>query len=329
MFNSGCPLVQSLSMLKTQTENQQLAEAAGSLARQLESGHYLSQALARHPWLFSQVQARLVQLGETSGQLGAMLLHIADHEEQGVELRLKLRSALLMPLMVCAFSLLMTVLVPPLLFTGLFEILQDTGAELPLPTRLLIMFNSALRSPWSLLLLAGLVAGAAWAVRRVQGDPARQARCWKAALRLPVVGGCLQLQLLTRWTQSMHTMLRSGVPILQALKLAGDCCGSAYVEELSREVVTRVQEGQTLAESLAFTEFFPSGLRQSVSAGEEAGQLTAMCKSMMELYGVELDHSLSVMARALEPIVLGVVGSIVCFVVLATLMPMLKLVESL
>jgi type IV pilus assembly protein PilC len=329
MFNSGCGLVPALDMLAQQLENPHLREAALSLSKFVSSGHYLSNAMAKLPWAFTSVQTRMVQVGEKSGRLAQVLIRLADHEDKTVALKLKVRTALTMPLIICCMCLTMVVIMPPFLFGGLFEILRETGGELPLATKILMTFSDALRGPvfW-VAVVAGLVA-TALGVLRHNSDTELQIRTFQALLRIPAVGSVLRLVTLTRFASGLETMLAVGIPVLQGLQLAGQSSGNAFLEEITGQVVKQVKEGDGLAEALSAHEFFPRAFVQGVAAGEEAGRLQDMLGSLTELYQVELDHSLELLTKSLEPLIMGAVGGIVCFVVVATLAPMLKVVESL
>jgi type IV pilus assembly protein PilC len=329
MFNSGCSLIRAFDMLAQQLENRVLVEACTTLSRQVQSGHYMSQAMKKLPWAFTRVQISLIQIGEKAGQLGAVLIKLADHEESQLELRLKVRNALTMPLIICSMCVLMVVVIPPILFSGLFEILRETGAELPMATRILMGFNHFLCSGWSALaaLAAGLMAAAA--VAQWRRSLTFQVNVYQKLLQVPVLGTMLKMMILTRLSRSLQTLLEVGIPIMQAIELSGETCDCAYLSQGLKGVLERVREGDSLSDSFASFDFFPSAFVQSVSAGEESGQLSSMIGSLAQMYRVELDHSLELLTKSLEPLVLGLVGGIVCFVVVATLSPMLKMVESL
>lgn len=285
--------------------------------------------MQRLPWAFTTVQTRMIQVGEKSGRLGQVLIKLADYEDKAISLKLKVRTALTMPLIICVMCLLMVVIMPPFLFGGLFEILRETGGELPLATKILMTFSDGIRGSWFWLgaVLCGGVAGAAW--WRHNEDVDLQIRVYRALLRIPALGAVLRLVTITRFASALETMLAVGIPVLQGIQLAGHSCGNAYLEEITGEVVKQIKDGEELAAALALHPFFPGAFVQGVAAGEEAGRLQDMLKSLSELYQVELDHSLELLTKSLEPLILGAVGGIVCFVVVATLAPMLKVVESL
>lgn len=325
MFNSGCSLTQSLAMLAEQAESKLMADACQHLYKQLQAGHYLSAAMQKIPWVFTRLHIKMVQVGENSGKLGSVLLKLAEYEDRQIELQMKIRNALTMPLIICSMCVLMVLIGPPFLFGNLFAFLSETGGQLPWPTRLLMALSQALKSPvfW---ILAGLLTGAGVvAVRRHGGSP----RVFQKLLQLPALGAVFQLLVLTRFAQALQSMLEVGIGLVQALQLASQACDCRYLELAMDKCIEQVKEGDSLAEAFAQVELFPGAFVQSVAAGEESGSLSAMLGSLARLYQVELDHSLDLLTKSLEPVVLGLVGGIVCFVVVATLSPMLKLVESL
>lgn len=329
MFNSGCSLVHALDMLGQQLQNRVLAESCANLARQLQGGHYLSNAMQKLPWAFTPVQISMIQIGEKSGQLAQVLLKLADHEERQLELKLKVRNALTMPLIICSVCLLMVLVIPPLLFGGIFQILRETGGQLPPATRLLMGFNRFLCSGLCPLFALLLLLGGAALLHHWRRSPEFQVAVQRRLLKVAGLGTVLRLMWLTRFAGAFETLIEVGVGVLPALKLAGQACDCAYLRQGLEAVAEQVREGESLADSFAAFDFFPPAFVQSLAAGEESGRLTRMVASLGQLYRVELEHALDLLSKSLEPIVLGLVGGIVCFVVVATLAPMLKLVESL
>lgn len=328
MFQSGVPLARGLDMLaRQQVPGSPLGLASQSLSQKVQGGRYLSNAMSAHPDIFSASQVRLVAVGEKTGQLAQVLQELASLDERQTEIHLKVRSSLTMPLLVCGLCLLMVALAPPLLFRGLFEMLRESGGQLPWATRILVTFSDALRSPVFYVGLAiGLLSVFLAAYRSGGWRNPRLARWLRGT---PVIGPTLALISLTRFSQNLKTTTQVGLPILQCLTLSAQACDDPVLEEEIVKVVAAVEEGSTIGAALTVAPTFPSAFCQSVAAGEESGALTSMLESLARLYRVELDHSLEMMTKALEPLMLGFVGAVVGFTVVATLLPMLKVIESL
>lgn len=329
MFQAGCNLDRSLSMLAEQQPNPKLAQAAGQLAQKVQSGRYLSNAMAQLPWAFSQTHIRLMAVGEKTGQLALVLSQLAELEERQTEISLKVRTSLTMPLIVCSLCLVMVALAPPLLFRGIFDILRETGGALPWPTRVLTLFSDGLRHPLAYLVLAALALGGALLLFKIWSHPPWKKRCLRLLHRLPLVGPTLKLVSLTRFAQNLYVTHHVGLPILQGLEYSSQATDDPCLIEDIAWVMEQVKEGEMLGQTLQHSGGFPSAFCQAIHAGEESGSLDDMLQSMAGMYRVDLEHNLELMTKSLEPVMLAIVGSIVGFTVVATLLPMLKVIESL
>ena len=328
MFEAGVSLTRALDQLSEQSEDSLLRRAAQGLVKGLHAGKSLSRVMADYPSVFSTVARRLVQAGEQSGRLAHVLLRLAENEEQMLEMSQKVKNSLVTPALVSVFCLILVVALPPLCLRGLLTMLLETGVALPWPTRLLLFFSGLLSNGWfyfGLLILAGL---AWWATTRLLASSAATFRLWQGLMWLPLVGPVLRTLAVIRFRQTLASMLDSGNSLLVALPLAAHSTGNPLLQDSIRLAVTRLEEGETLAESLAACPFFPDSFLLSLRAGEECGSVSQLLMNLIKLYQLELEQRLTSFAAALEPLVMMLVGVIVGFVVVATLLPMLKVVES-
>lgn len=329
MFASGLPLPRSLELLYEQLENRELADASRAMAIQIASGHYLSAAMKRYSWIFSPLQMRLVQVGEKTGGLAQIFNRLSTYEEAQVALKLKIRSALTMPFIVSIACILLVIFIPPFLFEGLFRLLQDSKVALPLPTKILIGFSNALRSWWFYALGVGFLGLLAWLGLQYQKKRDWQVRVMESALEIPVLGRVLRLIAVNRFARAWETMVAVGMPSLVSLELSAKASGNPVLEDRMGQVLALIKDGTPLNQALNAADFFPSSFIQGVEVGEESGKLTDMLKSLAGLYDVELESSFDMLAHAVEPFVLVIVGSIVGFTVVSTMLPMLKVIETL
>jgi len=329
MFSSGVNLDRALQMLGEQMSNPGLRKACQELSKQVQSGHYLSNAMRRLPWAFTNLQIRLVAVGEKSGQLGGVFVRLAEYEEKRVEIEMKVRSALVMPIILSCLCLTMVALVPPFLFQGLFEILKETGGTLPWPTRVLMLLSGLMTNPLSYLVVAVLAATffrVAWSLYQ-KPNTARRFFGWIRSL--PIFGNTLKMLSVTRFAHTLSTLTHVGIPILQALEHSAAASDDPYLIYHMSRVIETVTDGEPLGTALHDSDCFPAGFCHGVSAGEESGRLSAMLESLSRLYEVELMQSIETLSKALEPLMMAVIGVIVGFTVVATLLPMLKVIESL
>ncbi|MFN8610453.1 MAG: type II secretion system F family protein [Vulcanimicrobiota bacterium] len=325
MFSSGVPLVAALDMLAQQQESPELAEACTGMAKKLQEGHYLSRAMQNYPALFKPIHQKLVMSGERSGQLNGVLARLADREERHGEMMQKLKSSLTMPLIVSLLCISLAFLAPPLLFRGLFQMIAEVGGELPWTTRLLMAFSSFVLSPWFVLLAGLSVVGGGYLWRRLKVDSDWQLK----VLSLPHLGESLRLLYIASFVQNLRTMLDVGMPLLQALDLSARATDLECLNDVMSQVAELVKQGEALSDALAGSHFFPSSLAQGVRASEEAGKMTGMLANLESIYRVELEQRLDSLMAAMEPMVLAVIGTVVGFTLVATLQPMLAVLDRL
>lgn len=329
MFEAGVSLTRALDQLAEQSEDPLLRQAAQGLVKGLQAGKSLSRVMADFPWAFTTVSRRLIQAGEHSGRLAQVLLRLADNEEQMLEMSQKVKNSLVTPALVSLCCLVLVVALPPLCLRGLLTMLKETGVALPWPTRMLLVFSSLLCNGWFYVGLFALTAVAWWATRRLLALPTASLRFWQALMWLPLIGPTLRTLAVIHFGQTLASMLDSGNSLLVALPLSAQATGNPILQNSISLAVTRLTEGETLAEALIACPFFPRSFVLSLRAGEESGSVAQLLLSLVKLYRLELEQRLSSFASALEPLVMSLVGAIVGFVVVATLLPMLKVVDSL
>ena len=329
MFGSGVSLNRALSMLAEQQPNPHLAKACCDLSDKISAGRYLSNAMSQQNWLFSPMHIRLIAVGEKTGQMHVSLAQLAELEERQLQIEMKVRGSLTVPLIVCGFCLLMVTVAPPLLFRSLLTMLSENGAQMPLPTKILIFFSDAIRNP--LCYISGVVVGGIlllWAHHQ-WNQPVKRLRWVRWLQSLPLIGPILRLVSLTRFAQTLYILQSVGVPIVQSLEYASQATADLSLMEDVKGVMERVKEGDMIGTALQESGGFPGAFCQAVAAGEEAGKLGDMLESMARMYQVDLEHGLEVLTKSLEPLMLGFVGCIVAFTVVATMLPMLKVMDSL
>jgi type IV pilus assembly protein PilC len=328
MFEAGVPLNRALEQLAMQAENPQLQQAARAVARDISHGKSFSKAM-QQTGCFTDVQQRLVAAGEVSGRLGHMIKKLADHEEERSTLQHKLTASLVTPLLVSGACLALVLVLPPLCLRGMLTMLRDTGVQLPWPTKILLSVSTLLSHPvfyLALVLLAGL---AGWGFSRLWERREVRLAVGRVLLALPAVGDMLRTVAVLKFSDTLASMLQSGIPLLQALRVAGEASGSEVLNQQLSATESAIREGESLSSALHAADFFPNGFVQALQAGEEAGQVGRMLVDVSRLYKLDLDSKMASFAAMLEPIVMLIVGVVVAFTCLAALMPMLKVVEGL
>lgn len=329
LFESGVRLDRSFDLLSQQGECQPMRLAAAAVSLKLAAGQNLSRCLQSHPNCFSSFHVRMMQVGERSGSLGLMFRQLADHEEQRDKLQQRIRGSLFLPLLITVGCLLMVGVLLPILLNNILQLMAEHAQSLPWPTRLLMGVAAGLRSPFFYLLVPlGVGLGlAAWPKVR------HNIRLMKAVedrlLAMPGLGRLLCLAATAQFSHSLALMLETGLALLPSLELAGSTSGSWRLQELSSAAADRLRAGDDLPQALGVIPFFPAAYLSTLKAGGESGSMSEMLRFLARFYDLELDSSLDTFTRLLEPLVLAGVGALVGFCVIATLLPMARVLESL
>jgi len=327
MVNSGLPILRALSILTDQTESKELAKVLFAVRAGVENGSSLSAAMAEHPKAFNALFISMVKAGETGGVLDDVLLSLADQIEREVELRRQIKSAMTYPIVVVALVTL--ILAAMLLFVvPQFEtIYSSLGGTLPLPTRMLLSVSRAVRSYWYVVLLGAVVAS--FLFRRYKKTEAGRARVDAIKIRIPIFGPLFHKVALARFASTLCMLLRSGVPILQALDNVNETVNNRVIGDAVDDVKTSVREGESIAKPLGRHKAFPPMVVQMMAVGEETGAVDTMLDKVAEFYNSEVTATVEAMTSLIEPLLIAVIGAAVGAAVIALYMPMFSVINLL
>ncbi len=325
MINSGLSLLRSLYILEEQTENKVLAGIISEVRQDVEKGSSLSQAMAKHPKAFNKLYVSMVRSGEIGGVLDQVLLRLADTIEKQVELRGKIKSAMTYPvavlaLVLCIVAAMLLFIVP--IFKNLYK---DLGGTLPLPTRLLLNVSNAMTKGLPIIIVA-LVVGA-WAFRRwIKTESGRRAYD-TFVLKVPIFGGLVQKTALTRFASTLSSLLRSGVPILEALEIVSDTVSNTVMADAIKDVQLAVKGGEAIHRPLANHPVFPPMVVQMMAVGEETGALDEMLEKIGQFYEREVEATVDALTSLLEPVLIVILGGAVGGMVISLYMPMFNIIK--
>ncbi len=325
MINSGLSLLRALSILADQTDSEALARIIRDIARAVENGSSLSEAMAEHPKAFSNLYVSMVRAGEVGGVLDSVLLQLAGTIEKQVELRNRIKSALTYP--VAVLGLVLVILTAMLLFVvPMFETLYgDLGGTLPAPTRLLLGLSGLVSSYFPFMVLAALVG--AVAIKRWGRTERGRWVLDSLKLKIPVFGKLIHKTSLAQFTRTLEALLRAGVPILESLAITRQTVGNAVVASAIDDVQDSVRQGEPLARELTDSKTFPPMVAQMMAVGEETGALDEMLGKIGEFYEQEVEAMVDAMTSLLEPLLIVVLGGAVGGMVVALYMPMFNIVN--
>jgi len=325
MVNSGLPILRALGILADQTENKELSRVLGESRLDVEQGASLSGALGKHDHVFNNLYISMVRSGETGGSLDTTLLRLAAMIEREVQLRGKIKSAMTYPVAVVALVVLimsaMLLFVVPQ-FEGIYG---QLGGTLPLPTRALLTLSDAFKSYWYIVVL-GVIAARFFFRRWKRTENGRQA-VDALKLRAPVFGSLFHKTALSRFSSTLAMLLRSGVPILQALEIVSDTVNNKVIGRAITDVQLSVRDGESVAKPLTKYSVFPPMVVQMISVGEETGQVDTMLEKIAQFYDQEVEAAVDALTSLIEPILIAVIGGCVGAAVVALYMPMFNIIK--
>ena len=325
MINSGLSLMRALHILADQTENTKLKGIVREVASDVEKGQSLSQALAKHPKVFNRLYIAMVRAGETGGVLDSVLMQLAHTIEKQVELKRKISSALTYP--VAVLALVLMILTAMLLFVvPMFEDLySDLGGTLPVPTQILLAV-SRIVTKWAPVIFVAEIIGVILFKRWIGTDKGRAV--WNTIkLKIPVFGSLIHKTSLARFSRTLESLMRAGVPILEALEITAETVGNHVMEMAVLDVQASVKAGESIAGPMASHDIFPPMVTQMMAVGEETGALDEMLGKIGEFYEAEVEATVEALTSLLEPLLIVVLGGTVGGMVIALYMPMFNIIN--
>ena len=329
LLKAGMPLLRGLEVLGRQGKGRAFPGIVEQVAEDIRSGGTLSEAMARHPAVFDPLYVNMLKAGEAGGRLEVVLERLAKFEEKSLQLRGKVKAAMVYPLVVMTVAV--TILVGLLVFVvpKFQQIFADLlkGAPLPALTQAVLAASEAARSHYLVVIAAG--AGG-WLVfrtfRRTPGG-ARLVDGW--LVRMPLFGELILKSLVARVTRTLGTLLSSGVPILQAILITRDTAGNARVAEALEVVHGRVKQGDPVARPLEATAVFPGMVSSMIEVGEHTGQLAEMLTKIADIYDDEVDTAVAGLSSLIEPLLIVLLAGVVGTIVIALFLPIVRIVQLL
>jgi type II secretory pathway component PulF len=328
LLGAGVNLSRGLHLLTGQGETRQLQEVCRALEGDVARGFPLYEAM-RRAGPFSQLQIQLVRVAEETGGLVEVLRQLAAYEERTREVVMRVRSSLTYPVCLFLVCIAMLILVPPFLLKGQLELLRGAGEEPPAITLLLVTVAGFLGSLPGLLALGAGLTLAWWSFRQIYRSPAGRLWLFRRILSLPRIGPAMRLFATARFARALALQLQVGLSVLDAVPAAGVIASNPVLERSLPEVRQSLEEGVSLTESLRQSGFFPQPFLSLLTAGEESGKLPATLGWVARLYELELESELEMACAALEPLMMMGMGLAAGLICLATMLPLVKLIQTL
>jgi len=327
MVNSGLPILRGLAILAEQTENKELSRVLGEARLDVEQGASLSGALAKHDHVFNNLYISMVRAGETGGSLDSTLVRLAEMIEGEVKLRGKIKSAMTYPVAVVALVILIMSAMLLFVVPQFESIYASLDAKLPLPTRSLLFVSDIFKTYW--YVFVGGALGARFFLRRWKKTEHGREMVDSIKLRVPVFGSLFHRTALSRFSSTLAMLLRSGVPILQALEIVSETVNNKVIGKAITDVQLSVRDGESIAKPLSKHGVFPPMVVQMISVGEETGQVDTMLEKISEFYNQEVEAAVDALTSLIEPILIAFIGGAVGAAVVALYLPMFQVIEKL
>jgi type IV pilus assembly protein PilC len=327
MIDAGLPLVQCLEILGTQEENKNFSAVILATRADVESGMSLADAMKRHPKTFDPLFTNMVAAGEIGGNLDTILKRLATYIEKAVKLKSQVKSAMIYPIAVVAIAVIVVGVILWKVIPTFATLFAGLGAELPLPTRVVIAMSNYLVR-FMPFVIVGIVA-IGFGFRTYYATAAGRRTIDGIVLKLPILGLLMRKIAVARFCRTLSTLLASGVSILDAIDITARAAGNAVVEDALVVTRGRIEHGETVAQPLKETGVFPPMVVQMISVGEATGALDTMLGKIADFYEEEVDVAVAGLLTLLEPIMIAILGGVVGGIVIAMYMPIFSLVSNL
>ncbi|HYO17291.1 MAG TPA: type II secretion system F family protein, partial [Dermatophilaceae bacterium] len=310
MTTSGLTLIRALGILEDQTHKPQLKAAVSKVKTDVEGGMTLSAAMGEHPEQFPLMAVNMIKAGETGGFLDGALERIATMYEADANLRAKIKSAMMYPIMVLLFSVLMGTGVIVFIVPIFEKMFADLGGALPLPTQVMVNLSHNMWWAAPLILITAVVCRHFFR-RAVRTNDSFRLKVDRVKLRMPVFGPLATKLAISRWARNLGSLLGVGVPIIQALDVVGDTSGNAVVTEAMHDVRSAVRVGLQMSGPLSRNPLFPPMVVQMLEVGEETGQITEMLDKVADFYDHEVQTATDSLTSTMEPLLVVLLGSVI------------------
>ena len=323
MISAGVPIAQGLSIMAEQIENPAFKKIVEKVRDDIEAGSSIADAMAKHPHAFNSLYVNMIRAGELGGVLDIILERLSSYLESSEKLKGKVKSAMVYPAVVLTFAIgisifLLTVVIPT--FQNIFS---SFGAELPLPTKIMIGVSNFLRS--NILFVIGIPVVLFVGIKQFYKTEFGRAKIDTFLLKLPMFGILFKKVAIAKFTRTFGVLIKSGVPILQAMETVARTSGNWVIEDAVLKARESIREGERITEPLASCGVFPPMVIQMIRVGEETGNLDAMLTKIADFYDQEVDVAVASLASMIEPIVIVFMGLLVGSIVISMFLPMFQL----
>jgi len=327
MIDAGLPLVQCLDILGSQEEDKNFAAVILQTRTDVESGASLADAMRKHPKTFDALFTNMVAAGEAGGILDTILKRLSTYIEKAVKLQGQVKAAMIYPIAVVVIAGLVVGLILWKVIPTFAALFSGLGAELPLPTRVVIMLSDNLVRYFPFMAVGG--GALAYAFKTYYATEPGKRVIDRITLKMPILGNIIRKIAVARFCRTLSTLIASGVPILDGLEITARTAGNSIIQDAVMVTRKSIERGETISAPLKETNVFPSMVTQMISVGEATGALDTMLAKIADFYEEEVDTAVAGLLTLLEPIMIAVLGVVVGGIVIAMYMPIFDLISKL
>jgi type IV pilus assembly protein PilC len=324
MMKAGVPLLQAFDIVARGSTNARMTRLLNEIRQDVETGTSLSAAFRKHPMYFNALYCNLVEAGEAGGILEALLERLALYEEKTVQLKNKIRSALIYPVAVMVVAFVVLTVIMLFVIPAFKEVFSSFGADLPAPTLFVIALSEIFVEYWYII-FGVLIGGGYFFFESWRRSERMQDFMDRLLLKIPVFGNLINKAVIARWTRTLSTMFAAGVPLVEALDSVGGASGNAVYRKATEQIQRDVSTGSALTTSMQTTGVFPTMVLQMASIGEESGSLDHMLAKAAEFYEDEVDEMVKGLSSLMEPFIIVILGVLIGGIVVSMYLPIFKL----
>lgn len=326
MISAGLPIVQAMRVVEQQLNNKRFKSALNEIMRDIEGGYGLSTALAKHDTIFDKIFVSLTHAGENSGQLDDVLNELADRLENDTNFQNKIKSAMYYPAFVLIVMMIMGIYVTVQVIPQLIPLFEDTGTQLPMSTKILIFFSTSLVHFWYVYIVGiiGLIIGG----KVLLSTETAQDFVAKYSVKVPMIGPLLKGAYMTSFLKTFSMLARAGIPIIEAIRLTADSIGNRTYKRALLETIPKIEKGIPLSVPLSQDARFPFIIGQMVLVGEQTGRMDSVLATLGRFYANETEMRVKGFASIIEPVIIGVMGMGVAFLVFAVIGPIFAATQN-
>jgi len=325
MIDAGLPLVQGLEILGNQQENPTFKKILVQVRGDVETGTTFADALKKHPRIFDSLFCNMVEAGEIGGILDTILSRLSIFMEKSMVLKKRVKGAMTYPIICLCISIVILGVILIFVVPVFEKMFQDFGAALPVPTQIVVTLSNAVKN--NFLYMIAFVAIVIFVIKKVYQTERGEKKIDALILNLPVFGDLVRKVSVAKFSRTLGTMLRSGVPILESLNVVARTSGNKVIETAVFRTADAISEGRPIAEPLEETGVFPSMVVQMINVGEAVGALDAMLEKIADFYDEEVDQAVENLTAMIEPFMMVFLGGMIGGLVVAMYLPIFKMGE--